>query len=76
MVDDAGGPFGAPTVIMTRLPGRPLLAPRDLRGYLRQIAQTLAQLHRLPIDELSFLRDQRDMISRVLSDMAGPAASV
>jgi aminoglycoside phosphotransferase (APT) family kinase protein len=67
MVDEAGGPFGAPTVVMTRLPGRPLLAPRDLTSYLRQMARTLADLHRLPIDELGFLPDQREMVTRALS---------
>jgi aminoglycoside phosphotransferase (APT) family kinase protein len=67
MVDDAGGPFGAPTVVMTRLPGQPLLAPRDLTSYLRQMARTLAELHHLPTDELGFLPDQRDMVTRVLS---------
>lgn len=68
MLDAAGGPFDGPTVIMTRLPGRPLLAPRDLSGYLRQMAATLAQLHRLPTHDLAFLPDQRDMVNRVLGE--------
>jgi len=67
MVDAEGGPFGTPTIVMTRIPGRPLLAPRDLSGYLRQIARTLAELHQLPTHELGFLRDQRDRVTRVLS---------
>ncbi len=67
MLDAEGGPFGTPTVVMTRMPGRPSLAPRDLPGYLRQIAHTLAALHRLPTHELGFLRDQRDRVNRVLS---------
>jgi aminoglycoside phosphotransferase (APT) family kinase protein len=66
MLDTEGGPFGAPTVVMTRLPGRPVLAPRDLTSYLQQLAHTLADLHRLPTHELGFLPDQRDMVSRVL----------
>ena len=67
MVDEQGGQFGAPTVVMSRLPGRPLLSPRDLSGYLQQMAHTLAELHRLPTHELGFLPDQRDMVGRVLS---------
>jgi len=67
LVDAEGGPFGTPTVVMSRLPGRPVLAPRDLPGYLRQIAHTLADLHRLPTHELGFLRDQRERVARVLS---------
>jgi len=67
MVDAEGGPFGTPTIVMTRIPGRPLLAPRDLPEYLRQIARTLAELHQLPTHELGFLRDQRDRVTRVLS---------
>ncbi len=67
MVDAEGGPFGTPTVVMTCMPGRPLLAPRDLPSYLQQMANALADLHRLPTHELGFLRDQREMVSRVLS---------
>jgi aminoglycoside phosphotransferase (APT) family kinase protein len=67
LLDAEGGPFGAPTVVMTRLPGRPQCAPRDLGDYLRQMAQTLADLHRLRISGLDFLTNQRDMINRVLS---------
>jgi aminoglycoside phosphotransferase (APT) family kinase protein len=66
LLDAEGGPFGSPTVVMTRLPGRPLLAPRDLTSYLQQLAATLAELHRLPTHELGFLPDQREMVTRVL----------
>jgi aminoglycoside phosphotransferase (APT) family kinase protein len=66
LVDAEGGPFGTPTVVMTRLPGRPSMAPRDLTGYLRQMAYTLADLHRLPTHELGFLRDQRERVAHVL----------
>jgi aminoglycoside phosphotransferase (APT) family kinase protein len=66
MLDAEGGPFGAPTVVMTRLLGRPLLAPGDLAGYLQQMAQKLAELHRLPTDELGFLPDQHTWVTHVL----------
>ena len=67
LLDAEGGPFGAPTVVMSRLPGRPLLAPRDLDRYLEQMARTLAELHALPIAGLEFLRDQRAMVDRNLA---------
>jgi aminoglycoside phosphotransferase (APT) family kinase protein len=66
-VDPDGGPFGAPTVVMSRLPGRPLLAPRNLFDYVGQMARILADLHRLPIDSLDFLPDQRDLTRRALA---------
>ncbi|MCA1645752.1 MAG: phosphotransferase [Chloroflexi bacterium] len=67
MVEAEGGPFGSPTVVMTRLPGRPLLAPRDVPRYVQQMARTLVDLHGLPTHELDFLRDQRDRVTEVLS---------
>jgi aminoglycoside phosphotransferase (APT) family kinase protein len=67
LVDPDGGPFGAPTVVMSRLPGRPLLAPRNLVDYVGQMARTLADLHRLPIASLDFLPDQRDLTRRALA---------
>jgi len=66
LLDAEGGAFGAPTVVITRLPGRPECAPRDLSDYLQQMAHTLAQLHRLPTDGLDFLPNQRDMVNRSL----------
>lgn len=63
-----GGPFGAPTVVMSRVAGRPLLAPRDVHAYIEQIARMLVDLHRLPIDGLEFVRDQRDVMARTLGE--------
>jgi aminoglycoside phosphotransferase (APT) family kinase protein len=67
MLDRQGAEFGAPTVVMSRLPGRPLCAPRDVDGFVRQLAATLAELHCLPADGIDFLRDQRDMVDRALA---------
>jgi aminoglycoside phosphotransferase (APT) family kinase protein len=66
ILDAEGGPFGAPTVVMTRVPGRPECAPRDLSDYLQQMAQTLADLHNLSTQGLDFLSNQRDMVNRTL----------
>jgi aminoglycoside phosphotransferase len=38
----------APALLMTRLPGRVLLAPRDPRSWLSQMAAGLARLHEVP----------------------------
>ena len=70
LLDAEGGPFGAPTVVMSRLPGRPLLAPPDVGRYIEQIARMLVDLHRVPIDGLEFLPDQRDRVARTLG--SGP----
>jgi len=64
--------FEAPTVVLTRLPGRPLLAPRDLGDYLRQMAEALLALHRVPVDGLQFLPRQAVSVSRALRDELEP----
>lgn len=42
--DEAGEWFGAPALAMSRLPGRPLVAPRRLDPWLEQIAVTLVRI--------------------------------
>ena len=37
--------FGVPTVVMSRLPGRPDLAPDDPNDWARQMGETLARIH-------------------------------
>ena len=43
-VDDTAG---GPALLMTRVPGRLILMPRDREHWLRQMAQTLARIHEL-----------------------------
>ena len=38
---------GGPALLMTRMPGRVFLMPRDREYWLRQMAQTLARIHEL-----------------------------
>jgi aminoglycoside phosphotransferase (APT) family kinase protein len=45
---------GGPAVLMTRLPGRMRLMPRDRERWLRQMAQMLARIHALAIDMKPF----------------------
>jgi len=59
-LDADGSIFGAPTVVMTRLPGRAVMIPRDVELFLRRMARTLAELHAVPTHALTFLIRQRD----------------
>ena len=44
-LDADGRWFGAPALVMSRLPGRADVRPTDLDGWLRQIAQALVAVH-------------------------------
>lgn len=44
-LDADGRWFGAPALVMSRLPGRADVKPDDLAGWLRQLAHTLAAIH-------------------------------
>ncbi|MGI9432108.1 MAG: phosphotransferase family protein [Myxococcota bacterium] len=44
-VDETGEAAGFPAVLMTRLPGRPQLAPSDVAPWLRSLAAILPALH-------------------------------
>lgn len=48
--DPSGEESGAPALLMTRLPGRMLLTPRDPASWSRQIARALPHIHALPLD--------------------------
>jgi len=66
LLDVDGHSFGAPTVVLSRLAGRPLMVPHDLTDHLDQMARALVRLHALPIDEMTFLPDQRVYVERSL----------
>jgi aminoglycoside phosphotransferase (APT) family kinase protein len=65
--DRTDNSFGAQTVVMTRLLGRPLLSPSNVSYYVEQMARMLARLHALPTTGLDFLPDQRVLVSRSLA---------
>ena len=44
-VDEDGSASGVPSVIMTRLRGRIVLAPPDIDSWLRQMAEALGRIH-------------------------------
>jgi aminoglycoside phosphotransferase (APT) family kinase protein len=66
LLDAQGGAFEAPTIVMGRIAGRPDLAPRRMDDYLRQMAEALLALHRLPVQEFAFLPDERVYVERAL----------
>jgi len=76
LLEADGAPFGAPTLVMTRLPGRPRLAlgRLDVDTYLRRIAHLLADLHALPTAPFSFLPDQRTLTEASLAASAANAS--
>jgi aminoglycoside phosphotransferase (APT) family kinase protein len=46
--------LGGPAVLMTRMPGKVYLMPRDRERWLRQMAQMLARIHALALDDEPF----------------------
>lgn len=46
--------LGGPAVLMTRVPGKMRLMPRDREDWLRQMAQMLARIHALGVDGKPF----------------------
>ena len=75
-LDPSGRVFGCPTIVTSRVPGRGLLAPRDLQGWGRQLAEALVQVHTTPLDDdvLRLLPDQRQEIDRLLAPETPPSA--
>lgn len=65
--------FGAPTVVMSRLPGRALLMPRDLADYIKQLASTLATLHQVPAAAVGFLPDEYQFVAKHIA--RGPSSA-
>ena len=47
-VDESGATCDVPALLMARLPGRVVLAPRDVGAWLSALAAPLARLHALP----------------------------
>ena len=44
-VDEDGSIAGVPSLLMTKLPGRTVLAPRDMDSWLRGMAEVLPRIH-------------------------------
>jgi aminoglycoside phosphotransferase (APT) family kinase protein len=74
-LDTSGTVFGCPTIVISLMPGRGLLTPRDLPGWVRQLARALAQIHAAPLTdaELALLKNQRQEIDRQMASADTPA---
>jgi aminoglycoside phosphotransferase (APT) family kinase protein len=75
LLDAEGRFFGTPSLVMTRLPGKPLVRPRDVKRYVGGLAESLAQIHRVKAKDHdlghlgTFLRDgMREEIARGVPD--------
>lgn len=49
-VDVSGAACGAPSVLMSRLPGRPIVAPRDVEGWVRGLAEAVRLVRSAAVD--------------------------
>lgn len=60
--------LGAPTLLMSYIPGKSTLAPRDVRRFVHGLAGGLAKIHAVPGDYrgLSHLPSPADQLDRVL----------
>jgi aminoglycoside phosphotransferase (APT) family kinase protein len=74
-LDTSGAVFGCPTIVTSRVPGRGLLAPRDVNAWVGQLAETLAQIHAAPLTEreLGILIDPHPELVRLLERDAPPS---
>jgi aminoglycoside phosphotransferase (APT) family kinase protein len=52
-VDPDGRTCGVPTVLMTRLPGRVIIAPDDMNGWLHGLAEILPWIHSIDVGRVA-----------------------
>ena len=56
---DEGAWFGAPALVMTALPGRPEMHPRDRTAWIEGAAEALASIHKIPTGRAGQVRTPR-----------------
>ena len=59
LIDDEGAWFGAPAIVMTALPGRPEMHPRNRTSWIDGAAEALASIHEIPTGRASRVRTPR-----------------
>jgi aminoglycoside phosphotransferase (APT) family kinase protein len=69
-LDRTGRFLGVPAIVTTRLPGGSLLRPTDHAAYVHQAAGALADVHRVPTRNLTFLPRQAELIPERLARKA------
>lgn len=77
LADPDGSVLGGPGVVTSLLRGRPLLTPRDPIDWARQLAETLARVHDVPLDAQArkLLDDQTGNLATFLAP-AEPAQRI
>lgn len=63
---DLSGPVGRPTLLLSRQPGRPGLAPADRHGWAAGLAAALARLHGVPTRALAAIPNLLDELQPTL----------
>ncbi len=76
--DVDGTTFGTPTLVMTRVPGRLVVSPRDPLAWAGHLATALATIHRTPRTtvDLGFLPDAAQRLDRWFTVLARDAAAL
>lgn len=68
--------LGQPTLLLSRLPGAPVLSPHELSGWTRQLGEALARIHEVPAQAFTSLPGLLDELHPALgSGACGPLAA-
>jgi aminoglycoside phosphotransferase (APT) family kinase protein len=59
LIDGKGVWLHAPAIVMTALPGRPDMHPRNRQVWIRDAAEALASIHRIPTSRIVHVRTPR-----------------
>lgn len=59
LMEDKGAWFGVPAIVMTALPGRPEMHPRNRTLWVDGAAEALAAIHNIPTARVSHVRSPR-----------------
>jgi aminoglycoside phosphotransferase len=69
MFDEAGDWFDVPSIVMTKLPGRPDVAPEDLERWLNEFAQCQAAIHAAPTGRVPAIMRPRPIVAQPVKDL-------
>ena len=60
--------FGIPSIVMSKLPGRPDVAPSDLDSWLEEFARVQAEIHSAPANRVPAVMRAREIIAQPVGD--------
>jgi aminoglycoside phosphotransferase (APT) family kinase protein len=73
LLDAEGELFGVLAMVLSYIPGRPLYAPRNERGWLEQLAGALLPLHAMTPDRFDLSRLEVRLLDAMRAQLAGKA---